>query len=211
MGAGQINDRFARIILSDLFELIASGAAGGSNLNCVVSRFDISGGIAESTALVLDTNGATIVGTGDIDLREEQPDIRLVPNAKQTNLVNLAIPVRIQGTLANPQVSPDAEAMAQGLVGSVTGMGGGVFDVLSGVTGGGSTTGTGTTSDNPCVAALEGGGTAEAAPTPSATDLITEGAGQMLDGAGTAGEGIGQGAGEVLKDAGEALEGLFGN
>ncbi|MEX2201040.1 MAG: AsmA family protein [Dongiaceae bacterium] len=211
MGEGQLNDRFARIILSDLFELIASGAAGGSNLNCVVSRFDIAGGIAESTALVLDTNGATIIGTGNIDLREERPDIRLVPNAKQTNLVNLAIPVRIQGTLANPQVGPDAEAMAQGLVGSVTGVGGGVFDVLSGVTGGGSTTGTATTSDNPCVAALEGGGTAEAAPTPSATDLITEGAGQMLDGAGTAGEGIGQGAGEVLEDAGEALEGLFGN
>jgi AsmA family protein len=212
MGAGQINDRFARIILSDLFELIASGAAGGSNLNCVVSRFDIAGGVAQSTALVLDTNGATIVGTGQIDLREERPDLRLVPNAKQTNLVNLAIPVRIQGTLANPQVGPDAAAMAEGLVGSVGGVGGGVFDVLSGVTGvGSSTTSTATASENPCVAALEGTGTAEAAPTPSATDLITEGAEQMLDGVGTTGEGIGQGAGEVLDDAGEALKGLFGN
>ncbi|MEX0808206.1 MAG: AsmA family protein [Dongiaceae bacterium] len=211
MGAGQINDRFARIILSDLFELIAAGGAGGSNLNCVVSRFDIAGGIAESTALVLDTNGATIIGSGQIDLREERPDLRLVPNAKQTNLVNLAIPVRIQGTLAKPQVGPDAAAMAEGLVGSVGSVGGGVFDVLAGVTGVGTSSGDATASDNPCVAALEDTGTAEAAPTPSATDLVTEGAEQMLDGAGTAGEGIGQGAGEVLEDAGDAIEGLFGN
>ncbi|MDZ4735643.1 MAG: AsmA family protein [Rhodospirillaceae bacterium] len=213
MGAGQINDRFARIVLSDLFELIAAGGAGGTNLNCVVSRFDIAGGIAESTALVLDTNGATIIGSGEIDLREERPDLRLVPNAKQTNLANLAIPVRIQGTLAEPQVGPDAAALAEGLVGSVGSVGGGVFDVLAGVTGVGTASGTGdgAASDNPCVAALEGTGTADAAPTPSATDLVTEGAEQMLDGAGTAGEGIGQGAGEVLEDAGEALEGLFGN
>jgi hypothetical protein len=41
--------------------------------------------------------------------------------------------------------------------------------------------------------------------------MITEGAEQMLDGAGQAGEGIGQGAEEVFDDAGEALKGLFGN
>jgi uncharacterized protein involved in outer membrane biogenesis len=210
MGPGQINDGFARIVLSDLFELIASGGSDGSNLNCVVSRFSIVGGVAESTALVLDTKGATIIGNGEIDLRSEEPDLRLVPNAKQTNLANLAIPIRIRGTLADPSVGPDAEAMAQGLVGSVTGVSGSVFDVLSG--GGsaaGETTG-GTASGNDCVAALDQSGIT-ASPTPSAGEMITEGAEQMLDGAGQAGEGIGQGAEEVFDDAGEALKGLFGN
>jgi uncharacterized protein involved in outer membrane biogenesis len=204
MGPGQINNRFAKIVLSDLFQLIASGGADGSGINCVVSRFTITGGVAESTALVLDTNGATIIGTGHVDLRSEEPDIRMVPNAKQTNLANLAIPVRIRGTLADPAVGPDAEAMAQGLVGSVGGVGSGIFDMLAG--GGAASTDSG--SGNACVAAIDSSG--EAA-TPSATDMITEGAGQMLEGAGQAGEGVGQGAGEVLEDAGEALEGLFGN
>ena len=75
------------------------------------------------------------------------------------------------------------------------------------LSGGGSATTEGG-SGNACVAAIESSGETAA---PSATDMITEGAGQMLDGAGQTGEGIGQGAGELLEDAGEALEGLFGN
>ncbi len=204
MGPGQIDNRFARILLSDLFQLIASGGADGSDLNCVLSRFSITGGIAQSTALVLDTNGATILGEGNVDLRSEEPDILLVPNAKQTNLANLAVPVRIRGTLADPSVAPAPQAMAEGLVGSVGGIGTGIFSVLSG-SGGSTAEGGG----NACVAAVDRAASDTAAP--SATDMITEGAGQMLEGAGQAGEGIGQGAGEVLDEAGKALEGLFGN
>ncbi len=208
MGPGQIDNTFAKILLSDLFQLIASGGTDGSNLNCVVSRFSITGGLAESTALVIDTNGATILGTGTVDLRSEVPDIGLVPNAKQTNLANLAIPVRIGGTLADPSVGPDPQAMAAGLVSTVGGIGTGVFDTLAGVTGGGTSGSTDSSGGNACVAALD---TSGAAQPQSSGDMITEGAEQMLEGAGQAGEGVGQGAGEVLEDAGDALQGLFGN
>ncbi len=208
MGPGQIDNGFARILLSDLFQLIASGGADGSNLNCVVSRFSINGGLAESTALVIDTNGATILGTGTVDLRSEEPDIGLVPSAKQANLANLAIPVRIGGTLADPSVGPDPAAMATGLVGTVGGIGTGIFDTLASVTGGGTSGSTDGSGGNACVAALD---TSGAAQPQSSGDMITEGAERMLEGAGQAGEGIGQGAGELLDDAGSAIEGLFGN
>jgi uncharacterized protein involved in outer membrane biogenesis len=66
MGAGKINNRFAKIMLSDLFKLISTGGStDSSNLNCLVSKFDIAKGLATSKALVVDTNGATIVGAAD--------------------------------------------------------------------------------------------------------------------------------------------------
>jgi uncharacterized protein involved in outer membrane biogenesis len=208
MGQGKIDNTFAKILLSDLFQLIVSGGADGSNLNCVVSRFSITGGVAESTALVIDTNGATILGTGTVDLRDEKPDIGLVPHAKQTNLANIAIPVRIRGTLADPSVAPDPGAMATGLVSTVGGIGTGVFDALASVTGNGTSGSADSSGGNACVTALA----SPAAEQPqSSGEKITEGAEQMLDGAGQAGEGIGQGAGELLDDAGSAIEGLFGN
>ena len=50
MGAGKINNRFAKIMLSDLFELVSTGGgADGSNLNCIVSKFDIAKGVATSS------------------------------------------------------------------------------------------------------------------------------------------------------------------
>jgi len=43
-------------------------------------------------------------------------DIHLVPHATAVDLANLAVPVIIGGTLANPQVVPDAAAIATGAV-----------------------------------------------------------------------------------------------
>jgi hypothetical protein len=126
MGAGKINNRFAKIMLSDLFKLISTGgSADSSNLNCVASKFDIAKGLATSKALVVDTNGATIVGSGRIMLDSEKLDMHLEPTAKQTNLVNLAIPVNVGGTLANPSVTPDPTALAKTATGALAGAAGG--------------------------------------------------------------------------------------
>ena len=136
MGPGQINNRFAKIILSDLFQLIASGGnADGSNLNCVVSKFDIAKGVATSKALVVDTGGATIVGSGKIMLGSEKLDMRLDPTAKQANLANVAIPMIVGGTLASPSVVPDPVALAKGATGAVAGAvtGGGAVGAVTGL------------------------------------------------------------------------------
>jgi AsmA family protein len=126
MGAGKINNRFAKIMLSDLFKLISTGgSADSSNLNCLVSKFDIAKGVATSKALVVDTNGATIVGSGKIMLDSEKLDMHLDPTAKQTNLVNLAIPVNVGGTLASPSVAPDPTGLAKTATGALAGAAGG--------------------------------------------------------------------------------------
>jgi uncharacterized protein involved in outer membrane biogenesis len=197
MGQGRINNRFAEIVLADLVKLLTfSGSGDSSNLNCMVIRFDFANGLATSKGLVVDTNGATIVGSGDIHLDSEKLDMRFDPGAKETNLVNLAIPVMVGGTLASPSVVPDPAALAQGVAGVAVGAAtGGVFGALAGLATGGSDSGSGT-GDNPCANALAGG-TGEAAPK-STSEQILDGAGGAIDGAGGA-----------VKDAGEALKGLF--
>lgn len=207
MGEGHINNAFAKILLSDLFQLIATGGSGGSsNLNCFVSKFDIKKGLANSTGLVLDTNGASIVGNGDINLATEKLKLHLDPRAKQTNLANLAIPVNIGGTMASPSVTPDAAALAQGIAGAAVGAassGGDILGALAGVTGSGGSGGSSTTTTtasgggNPCVAALNGssgttttGTTAPAQPTTSGQKVLDD-------------------AGKTLEDTGNALKSLL--
>src|SRR5262249_48102403 len=139
MRSGKINNPFAKIMLSDLFKLISTGgSADSSNLNCLVSKFDIANGLATSKALVVDTNGATIVGSGKVMLDSEKLDMHLDPSAKQTNLVNLAIPVNVGGTLANPNVLPDPAALAKtatGALSGVTGSSGGTGGTVGALTG----------------------------------------------------------------------------
>lgn len=145
MGAAKINNGFAKLMLSDLFKLISTGgSADGSNLNCVVSKFDIAKGVATSKALVLDTSGATIVGTGKIMLDSEKLDMRLNPEAKEANLANLAIPVNVGGTLASPSVLPDPTGLAKdatgALAGAVSGGAGALTGLVTGNSSGGATT-----------------------------------------------------------------------
>lgn len=201
MGQGRINNRFAEIVLADLVKLLTfSGTGDSSNLNCMVVRFDFADGLATSKGLVVDTNGATIVGSGDIRLDSEKLDMRFDPAAKETNLVNLAIPVLVGGTLASPSVAPDPAALAQSVAGVAVGTAtGGVFGALAGLATSGSGSDAASADGNPCANALAGGGTGGAAEAPQSTGE------QILEGAGGAVEG----AGDAVKGAGEALKGLF--
>jgi uncharacterized protein involved in outer membrane biogenesis len=195
MGPGQINNRFAKIVLSDLFQLIASGGnADGSNLNCVVSKFDIVKGVATSKALAVDTGGATIVGSGKIMLDSEKLDMYLDPTAKQANLANLAIPMMVGGTLASPSVVPDPVALAKNATGTVAGAvtGGGAVGAVAGLVVGSADSGAAPAGGGGCgaAAAAPAAATAEPAqklPVPELpakvdTKKATEGVGDALKG-----------------------------
>ena len=119
VGAGRIHKEYARFLETDL-------GAGVSRLfssdeentdykafNCFVSGFHIKDGLAEVTALVLDTEHTSVIGEGRINLRTEQLDLSLKPFHKkgiQTGLFGklnlsfgaLAKPLRLEGTLAEP-------------------------------------------------------------------------------------------------------------
>jgi hypothetical protein len=199
MGSGKINNRFAQIMLSDLFKLISTGgSADSSNLNCVVSKFDIAKGLATSKALVVDTNGATIVGSGKIMLDSEKLGLHLAPTAKQTNLVNLAIPVNVGGTLADPRVTPDPAGLAKSATGALAGTvgTGGTAGALTGMLTGDAGSGPSgtTTASNGCGSAAAGTTAAPAqqqTQPSSPTDLL-------------------QGKPKNTEDVGKTLKGLLG-
>jgi uncharacterized protein involved in outer membrane biogenesis len=204
MGEGRINNRFAKIMLSDLFKLISTGgSADSSNLNCVVSKFDIAKGLATSKVLVVDTNGATIVGDGKVMLDSEKLDMHLDPTAKQANLVNLAIPVNVGGTLASPSVLPDPTALAKNATGALAGVagnGGNAAGALTGLLTGNSSGGTA----KPAGAASGGCGSVAAGTTPATTTPAqpaapSSPADQLLQGT------------PKKKDVGNALKGLLNN
>jgi uncharacterized protein involved in outer membrane biogenesis len=190
MGPGNINNGFAKLLLADLFNLISIGGSGeSSNLKCVLVGFDISRGLATARQLVTDTNGATIVGKGTIDLATEGLNLHLVPYATSTNLANLAIPMIVGGTMANPHVVPDAQAIAEGTVGAVVNAPVGVLNTL------GSVAGIGGGEDSASKAAAGCGG-AHAAAKPGTKPAAKQGVGdELLNGVG----GAAKGAGDAIK------------
>jgi hypothetical protein len=216
MGEGAIRNDFARLLFADLFQLVTfGGTADAARVNCVVTDFAAVDGIAGAKTLVLDTPGVTVVGTGDINLRDETLHLHFDSNSKQTNLANLAVPINVGGTLAHPSVSPDpigaagnAADFAARTANSAT------FGVLSSLTGVGGGSGAG---DNPCVGAAAAG--AKAKQSSSAGEKIMNGLGTAADGVGQGAQELGQGAVDATKkageDAGQALDdlgkSLFGN
>ena len=120
--------------------------------------------------------------------------MHLVPYATSTNLTNLAIPMIVGGTMANPHVVPDAEAMATGTLNTVVGAPVSVLGAVGSVVGiGGS--GSGSTSTN--------SGCGAAAPTTTKTTTTTTPAATT----GTAGANTG--SSNPLDSVGGALKSLL--
>jgi uncharacterized protein involved in outer membrane biogenesis len=90
-----------------------------TTLHCLVTRFDVSNGLAKSRVLLGDTGRLTLDGSGTINLKTEEIDIGLDTHTKVTNLLSLMPPIHAGGTLANPDFEPDVGAAAAGLVGNV--------------------------------------------------------------------------------------------
>jgi len=215
MGDGRINNKYVNLVGTDL----GSGALKLLNpfeqkkdyteLNCFVSRFDIKDGLAESTALVLDTDGMSVVGDGRIDLNTEKLSISLKPSPKKglgtsaTGKVNLSLgelvkPFKLGGTLANPKlaIDPTQSAITIGkAVGGASLFGpAGIAAALASTGGGG---------ENPCMAAIEAAETGVKVAEPEKAE--GEDAAVMK-----APEDIGESVQGTVEEAGKALKGLFG-
>jgi hypothetical protein len=118
------------------------------NLNCAVARFGADKGVLNSRAILADTESVSFGGTGDIDLGQEQLDLRITPEAKQTSLMSLAVPVRLSGPLLDPAIGPDPLGAAKATAFVV----GAAINPLVAV--GALVVSSETQDQNPCVAAL---------------------------------------------------------
>ncbi len=90
-------------VLGSLFEKDSEWSA----LNCAVSRVVFDKGVGTHKLLLVDTGASTVTGEGKIDLAKDRIEMKLTPRAKSPTL-NVAVPIRISGSLGRPTVRPDA-------------------------------------------------------------------------------------------------------
>jgi AsmA family protein len=103
---GHIDNDMMRLVLTGLTQAVAAGDRG-AQLRCLTAIFDFTDGLGPSRSFVADTGAAVVVGTGDINLRDETINMLFEPSAKDVSLAAVAVPVRVKGPLADPGVGPD--------------------------------------------------------------------------------------------------------
>ena len=108
---GEIKSGALNIVSTDLLNVFDS--KDDKKLICAVVHFDIKNGMADTRALVAETGGFSVIGTGSVNLKDEMPKLRIDPRAKKASVASAAmVPVDISGTLAQPEWSIDKAAMA---------------------------------------------------------------------------------------------------
>ena len=89
-----------------------------TTLRCMVTRFDIRDGIADTTALAIDTSMMSIIGDGSINLKNETLNLSLDPSTKggvagyNLNIGELSQPFKLGGTMAKPSLVLDKQKTA---------------------------------------------------------------------------------------------------
>lgn len=179
----------SKAIIGGLFEEDKSSA----KLSCLAAAWEVKDGLAKQTVMLIDTEYSTVTGEGSIDLGKETIDETLTPHAKGVSL-NLAVPVDITGTLAQPKATPDEGTLAL-KIGSMIGS---VFFPPAILLGLGDI---GIGADHPCVAAN--------APGQNSSDGISTG--QVVDDAGKVLDDAAGAVGSALDDVGKGLDSLLGD
>ena len=120
LGQGRVDNNTIQLLGGDLASGLvklfnpSSKADHQTEITCAVSGFDIKDGMAKVTALVVDTPDMTVIGEGQVNLRDETLDLALKPYGKGgaaglgLSLGELAKSFRLGGTLANPSLEIDA-------------------------------------------------------------------------------------------------------
>jgi len=209
---GVINNQALAVVASGLFDVLGplSGEQDQTTLNCGVARFDVTGGVATSRSLLVDSTTFSLAGSGTVDLRDESLDLHFDTATRQTALVSLAVPFNVTGTLKDPTVAPDplgtaaaAAVLAGAAVNPVAVLG--ALVAVEQVD---------EDAPNGCVAVEQQASESGAFGLP-ALDQATESVQDVLEGVTEDAGEAASGAGEVLEDAAESItegiQNLFGN
>ena len=162
MGKGKIHNAYIETVGADFSSGISrllnpsKEARDYTEINCLVSRFDIKNGMATASAMVMDTPNMSVAGEGVVNLKTEELDIALMPSPKKgvggvsISLAELTKTLKLGGTLAHPALGIDAAGTSLALgkaIGGVVLFGpAGVLASLASET---------SEKENPCLAAIE--------------------------------------------------------
>lgn len=109
-GSGKIKNRKIDLWAADLIPTMLSPRwqrQDAFDVNCTVAHIELKEGFAKVLDFILDSQRITVASSGLLNLETEALDLVMVPKPKQASLVSLAKPVKIQGTLGEPEVYAD--------------------------------------------------------------------------------------------------------
>ncbi len=93
--------------------IAALGIPREAKLRCLVADFGLEQGVLNTQTFLFDTSAANVIGSGTINLRDEQADYKLSTQPKRISIGSLGAPILIHGPLKNPSIHPDPVALAE--------------------------------------------------------------------------------------------------
>lgn len=121
VAGGEISKLMMEKVGLHLWEILELKVTGDRRvkLRCGVADFDVRQGIMHTDALIFDTEVTTIIGTGSIDLGQEQLDLTLNQKTKDTSPLALRSPIYVRGSFAKPDVGVDKARVAARALGAI--------------------------------------------------------------------------------------------
>jgi uncharacterized protein involved in outer membrane biogenesis len=106
MGPGRMSNLLLEVAGLDIAEALAFliGKDRLVRLRCAYADFGLQDGIATARSVAIDTSDTALLLRGEIDFGDESLDLTLVPRPKDVSPVSIRTPIRIKGTLADPDV-----------------------------------------------------------------------------------------------------------
>lgn len=122
MGKGEASTAGLDVAIGGLRQVVGtllSRRAATARINCAASNFVFKNGVGTSRLTLVDSEYSTIAGKGSVNLGRETLNLTITPESKSATL-NVAIPVKVGGTLASPTFRPDELAAARKIGGLVS-------------------------------------------------------------------------------------------
>jgi uncharacterized protein involved in outer membrane biogenesis len=110
MTGGSVSDlalRLADLDVANSLVIMARDKNRSVPINCFVADFTVQEGVLKPKTLALDAQHTTATVEGQIDLRSERLDLRVVAKPKDFSLLALRGPIIVSGTFADPAVRAD--------------------------------------------------------------------------------------------------------
>ena len=179
--------------LSAMFGTIFVDQSSKTQINCAICDLKIDNGMLTPQLAVLDTKYSTVFVEGQVNLANEQLDIKVSPEAKGVTL-SVAFPVKLHGKLNKPGISVEKTGalIKTGQLWATVAYPPAALVKFSDLGGG---------KQNPCVSMV-----AEKSSMPIVED-IGKAVGGAVKGVGGVVKDVGSGTGDVVKDVGSDVGG----
>src|SRR5207237_5323251 len=110
LDGGKISRFMMELVAMDVWG-VARVKLGGDksavDIRCAIGDFGVKNGMMTTNAFVFDTQVVNVEGTGTINLKTEQMDVKLNPHPKDRSVASLNSPLYIKGTFGEPKFAPD--------------------------------------------------------------------------------------------------------